>query len=559
MMRFCSSTEQVRKVERAKKIAKLKPVYLLTVNRDPMSITDVIIVFHVLSSSPLSSRSFTVKCDVGTSRRRGRRSNANLHQPSPEVTSPTTEIHNARSGEEQQWRGHPVLPVCCEAMLNTKRAKRKIFIRRHPILIVFVVIGILNVASAFTITKSAKADESTKENITVSSTRGRKIRRNELVVFFPTSAHRKNNNQWIVPIHGWIFDEERRIFSRRAFLALLRSAFNRNHHKEHATDASDEVQLLQEAPETVSEEKAKKILTRRVQPFIVDNHRRRTMTIKLANSDIVREIPERSRKNGHFQADLVFDEDELEGFLVNDNNKKNTAKLEFEAITGIENDTRSFRGSSLLIPTTGLSVISDIDDTVKISDVLDKKKLLRHTFLEEFEAVPGMPELYQTWRDERKASFHFVSSSPWQLYEELADFFNRAGFPDASLHLKSIRLKDRTLLNLFADPAQSKISKICSIIDAYPQRKFVMVGDTGERDPEVYGEICRRYPNHIQRVFLRDVTSDLSDEIVAKLNQKNEKKKTGIVVNSPDRYSNAFYGVPKKVWSIFRDASEIKL
>jgi len=468
--------------------------------------------------------------------------------------------------QREKWRGSSnsgedtlCFQSAVRAMLNTKRAK-KIVIRRHPILIVFVVIGMLNIASAFTFTKSAKTDASTKENITVSTTRGRKIRRNERVVFFPTSAHRKNNNQWIVPIHGSIFDEERRIFSRRTFLALLRSAFNRNHHKDHnTTDASDEVQLLQEAPETVSEEKAKKILTRRVQPFIVDNHRRRTMTIKLANSDIVREIPERSRKNGHFQADLVFEEDELEGFLVNDNNKKNTAKLEFEAITGIENDTRSFRGSSLLIPTTGLSVISDIDDTVKISDVLDKKKLLRHTFLEEFEAVPGMPELYQTWRDERKASFHFVSSSPWQLYEELADFFNRAGFPDASLHLKSIRLKDRTLLNLFADPAQSKISKICSIIDAYPQRKFVMVGDTGERDPEVYGEICRRYPNHIQRVFLRDVTSDLSDEIVAKLNQKNEKKKTGIVVNSPDRYSNAFYGVPKKLWSIFRDASEIKL
>jgi phosphatidate phosphatase APP1 len=208
-------------------------------------------------------------------------------------------------------------------------------------------------------------------------------------------------------------------------------------------------------------------------------------------------------------------------------------------------------------------VISDIDDTVKISHVLEKKRLMRHTFMEEFQAVSGMAQLYQSWKDTHNASFHYVSSSPWQLYSELASFFSREGFPDAaSFHLKEVRLKDRldrTLLNLFADPMTSKISKISSIMDTFPTRTFILVGDTGERDPEVYGEICRRYPNQVQRVFLRDVTSDLSEQVLAHLAKKEEKRKTGIIINAPDRYDKAFEGVPSETWSVFTDATTIEL
>ena len=233
--------------------------------------------------------------------------------------------------------------------------------------------------------------------------------------------------------------------------------------------------------------------------------------------------------------------------------------IQYEAVTGIDGDTRSFQGTSQLVDPVGISVISDIDDTVKISHVLEKKRLLRHTFLEEFKAVPGMSRLYQSWKEQHNASFHFVSSSPWQLYEEIASFLAREGFPAASFHLKSIRLKDRTLLSLFADPMASKLSKISSIMETYPQRRFVLVGDTGERDPEVYGELCRRYPDRVVRVFLRDVTSHLSDELVRELNKKEEKKRSGIVINGPDRFANAFQGVPLETWSLFTDASTLDL
>jgi phosphatidate phosphatase APP1 len=83
------------------------------------------------------------------------------------------------------------------------------------------------------------------------------------------------------------------------------------------------------------------------------------------------------------------------------------------------------------------------------------------------------------------------------------------------------------------------------------------VGDTGERDPEVYGEICRQYPNQVERVFLRDVISGLSEEVLQTLKVKQEKKKRGIVLNAPDRLEKAFDGVSPETWSVFTNVKEI--
>ncbi len=156
-------------------------------------------------------------------------------------------------------------------------------------------------------------------------------------------------------------------------------------------------------------------------------------------------------------------------------------------------DLRQFRGVVHLIEPVGLSVISDIDDTIKVSEVLDKRKLLHNTFCEPFSAVEGMPELYSQWANAGLA-FHFVSSSPWQLYEPLASLLSDAGFPAGTLHLRQFRVKDRSVLNLWADPLTTKPPVIEELLQAYPARRFVLVGDSGERDPEVYALIARKYP-----------------------------------------------------------------
>ena len=115
----------------------------------------------------------------------------------------------------------------------------------------------------------------------------------------------------------------------------------------------------------------------------------------------------------------------------------------------------------LLIPPTGLSIISDIDDTVKLSDVLNKRELLRNTFLREFVPVDGMAALYKHWEEQHDAVFHYVSASPWQLQPELECFLRGAGFPPATFHLKSVRVNalpgsGDSLLNLLEKGASFK-------------------------------------------------------------------------------------------------------
>ena len=124
---------------------------------------------------------------------------------------------------------------------------------------------------------------------------------------------------------------------------------------------------------------------------------------------------------------------------------------------------REFFGVVHLIPSEGISVISDIDDTIKVSDVTNKKELIRNTFLRPFRAVEGMADTYRCWADQGVV-FHLVSSSPWQLYEPLARFLAESGFPESTFHLKRFRLTDRTAFNLLADPLTTKPQAIEPIL-----------------------------------------------------------------------------------------------
>ena len=142
-------------------------------------------------------------------------------------------------------------------------------------------------------------------------------------------------------------------------------------------------------------------------------------------------------------------------------------------------DDRRFASVAFLLADSGVSVVSDIDDTVKISEVRDKQKLLRNTFMHEFQAVPGMADTYRTWAA-AGAAFHYVSASPWQLFDPLDAFFKAASFPAGSLHLKQFRWKDSSFFSLFQDPVAYKKPIIAGLLTRYPHRRFVLVGDSGE-------------------------------------------------------------------------------
>ncbi len=82
-----------------------------------------------------------------------------------------------------------------------------------------------------------------------------------------------------------------------------------------------------------------------------------------------------------------------------------------------------------------------------------------------------MVELYQQWADQG-VLFHYVSSSPWQIYEPLHRFLNDFGFPGGSMHLKWFRLRDEIFKRWRFFRRKSKAGVIEALIKRMPQRKF---------------------------------------------------------------------------------------
>ena len=322
------------------------------------------------------------------------------------------------------------------------------------------------------------------------------LRSDERVLFYPTVAGQDAaSGEWRVPVHGLVFEPERRALTA----AALRTAFG----------------LLAE-PKDAAEHK---VFDLRAKAFLVDNERGKQISVRVGE----RELPiGESAADGHVRGEL-----RLPGAEAN--------PVTFTAVTRAS-DAREFRGTAHLLAATGLSVISDVDDTIKVSHVRDRQALLRKTFYEPFYAVDGMAAVYRAWAADG-ASFHYVSASPWQLYEPLAEFTVANGFPAGSWHMKQFRVKDGSFLMLFDSPEAYKPGVIEPMLLQFPQRRFILVGDSGERDPEIYGALARKFPAQIHRILVRDVSNESAEAA---------------------RYKDAFKDVPREKWRIFREPSEIR-
>ncbi|KAF9412868.1 hypothetical protein BGZ94_000902 [Podila epigama] len=163
-----------------------------------------------------------------------------------------------------------------------------------------------------------------------------------------------------------------------------------------------------------------------------------------------------------------------------------------------------------LIDPEGISIISDIDDTIKETNVsAGARIILRNTFLKDMRDVPGMAAVYNRWW-KRGAAIHYVSNSPWQLIPSLLDFFHMHKFPPGSAHL---RLHDSVLRTYFMAPGENKRRCIREILTDFPHRKFIFVGDSGEIDMEIYTEMAIAFPNQVFKIFIRDIsTARLKEE-----------------------------------------------
>jgi phosphatidate phosphatase APP1 len=167
----------------------------------------------------------------------------------------------------------------------------------------------------------------------------------------------------------------------------------------------------------------------------------------------------------------------------------------------------------VLVPTgADFGVISDIDDTVVRSSATNVLKMAwivllnnAHTRLP-FEGVDAFYEALRRGVEGRAHNpIFYVSSSPWNIYDVLEDFLDVHGVPEGPLFLKDWSL------SVLGKHRTHKLGIIRTLLSTYPDLPFVLIGDSGEEDPEIYLQATREHPGRITAIYIRDVTSGERD------------------------------------------------
>lgn len=156
-------------------------------------------------------------------------------------------------------------------------------------------------------------------------------------------------------------------------------------------------------------------------------------------------------------------------------------------------------------------IITDFDDTLVVSEVPDRARLLGHTLLEnslQRQPVPGMAAFLrrQLARNAlpEAAPVIYLTGSPRQLEPGIRAFLEHNGFPRGPILAKKISGGGDPLL----DQEGYKLARVEQILQDFPAVRFVLVGDDGERDPEVYRAIRARHPKRVAAVYIRWVSQD---------------------------------------------------
>ena len=241
--------------------------------------------------------------------------------------------------------------------------------------------------------------------------------------------------------------------------------------------------------------------------FETDEIKHVGLDVKLLNNKIIKV---KTDDSGYFIAEenienlksLTNDEGWLSFELsYNDVNIKRT----------IQNQNR-FPGE-LLIPSSKaqFGVASDIDDTILhtgVVSILKWRVIYNSIFRHAKNRIPleGAADFYHKLHrgvsGENANPIFYVSHSPWNLYRYLELFLRQNNFPKGPILLRSL---SNLLKRKSQDEKPQKQKEILHLLKTYPNLPFILIGDSGEHDPDIYMEIAEEYPDRILAIYLRSV------------------------------------------------------
>jgi uncharacterized protein DUF2183 len=337
----------------------------------------------------------------------------------------------------------------------------------------------------------------------------RTLSSNQSVRLASVICYQRPDGTWVIPIRGSVYE---RSWLNRIEPSLVEWLYSHKYIKSKADEARLESRLtlfLEDHPSGIA--------------------------LEVMVGETPKTLP--TAQGGLVAGDLILTSEEV-------NNLQSKAPPDAGWLTfrvrNSKRDHREFLCEAEVLSNRGLSIVSDIDDTIKITDVNNTKLMLENTFLLPFRSVPGMAELYAAWKTEKGASFHYLSLGPVQLYDPLAELFVADGFPKGTMDLPMIKWGNSKLkgfMSLMDGTPEFKEAQLRNLIDALPERDYVLIGDSSQHDPEAYADTARRYPKQIKKILIRDVTCQGPDA---------------------PRYRETFQGLPRDLWQIFTEPAEIR-
>jgi len=186
-------------------------------------------------------------------------------------------------------------------------------------------------------------------------------------------------------------------------------------------------------------------------------------------------------------------------------------------------------------PDAEYGIISDLDDTVVKTGATNLLAMGKATFLHNAKTrlpFAGVAEFYKALQlgrnGKRNNPFFYVSSSPWNLYDLLADFLELNEIPAGPLLLRDFGF-DHVSASTKGHMGH-KLKEIKQILESYPHLPFVLVGDSGQEDPAIYREVVREFPGRILAIYIRDVAIPERKEIAVAISTSLKEDKVEMII-----------------------------
>ncbi|KAL5624474.1 hypothetical protein BROUX41_004534 [Berkeleyomyces rouxiae] len=294
-----------------------------------------------------------------------------------------------------------------------------------------------------------------------------------------------------------------------------------------------------------SDEKRGRIVSR-AKPFLSDSRRGRSVLVAV-DRDVAQDTPKKVGSTGRRGTATTS---------VKLSQLQNNMPHKFCAY--VPKEVRGILEADIYIADPeGWMVISDIDDTIKLTCTNNARDMIRETLIGDGTPVPGMPEFYahiQTTLPPDSV-WCYITAAPHPLYPFLREFRTKY-YPAGPIFLRDFYWHSLTgLVISFARSTYSyKQGRVRRLHNWLPRRKVILIRDSSQADPEVYGSIARQFPNWVMGIMIRRVPDAGNPGLGAGIPETGAQDR-----NTDARFENAFRKVPREKWTVFDEAAQARL